>query len=114
MLALPVSSAECERVFSSAKLLITDRRSRLKPDIIEANECLKARLRDDSTGQNRQSSVHEGAEEIDLGNGDETDEDGSESDEYDDDSDDDSDGEFGDEEHVSIGRMSKLRICQWP
>jgi hAT family C-terminal dimerisation region len=40
MLALPVSSAECERVFSSAKLLITNRC--LKPDIIEANECLKA------------------------------------------------------------------------
>ena len=99
MLALPVSSAECERVFSSAKLLITDRRSRLKPDIIEANECLKAWLRDESAGQNRQRSVHEGAEEIDWGNGDETDEDGSENDEYDDDSDDDSDGEFGDEEH---------------
>lgn len=42
MLALPMSSAECERVFSSSKLLITDIRSRLLPDIIEANECLKS------------------------------------------------------------------------
>ena len=42
MLALPVSSAECERIFSSAKLLITASRNRLKPDIIEANECLRA------------------------------------------------------------------------
>jgi hypothetical protein len=42
MLALPVSSTECERVFSSAKLLITASRNRLRPDIIEANECLKA------------------------------------------------------------------------
>jgi hypothetical protein len=29
-------SAECERVFSSAKILITDRRNGLKEDIIEA------------------------------------------------------------------------------
>jgi hypothetical protein len=29
-------SAECERVFSSAKLLTTERRDRLKDDIIEA------------------------------------------------------------------------------
>jgi hypothetical protein len=41
MLAIPMMSAECERVFSSAKYLITDSRNRLKPDIIEANECLK-------------------------------------------------------------------------
>ena len=42
MLALPASSAECERAFSSAKLLITASRNRLHPDIIEANECLRA------------------------------------------------------------------------
>jgi hAT family C-terminal dimerisation region len=42
MLALPVSSAECERIFSSAKLLITASRNRLSPDTIEANECLRA------------------------------------------------------------------------
>ena len=41
MLAIPMMSAECERVFSSAKHLLTDDRNRLKPDIIEANECLK-------------------------------------------------------------------------
>jgi len=41
MLAIPAMSAECERVFSSAKHLITDARNRLNPDIIEANECLK-------------------------------------------------------------------------
>lgn len=41
MLAIPMMSAECERVFSSAKHLITDARNRLRPDIIEANECLK-------------------------------------------------------------------------
>jgi hypothetical protein len=33
-------SAEVERVFSSAKLTITDRRALLKVDIIEACECL--------------------------------------------------------------------------
>src|SRR5207248_11676842 len=42
MLALPATSAECERIFSSAKLLITASRNRLNADIIEANECLKA------------------------------------------------------------------------
>jgi hypothetical protein len=41
MLAIPMMSAECERVFSSAKHLITDSRNRLRSDIIEANECLK-------------------------------------------------------------------------
>jgi len=32
MLALPATSAECERVFSSAKLLITVSRNRLLPE----------------------------------------------------------------------------------
>jgi hypothetical protein len=42
MLAIPPMSDECERCFSSAKILLSDRRSRLLPDIIEANECLRA------------------------------------------------------------------------
>ena len=42
MLAIPPSSDACERLFSSAKLLLTDRRSRMKMDIIEANECLRS------------------------------------------------------------------------
>lgn len=42
MLAIPLMSAECERVFSSAKHLLIDARNRLLPDIIEANECLKS------------------------------------------------------------------------
>lgn len=41
MLAIPVSSSECERIFSSAKLLVTMPRNRLQPNIIEANECLR-------------------------------------------------------------------------
>jgi hypothetical protein len=41
-LAVPPCSDECERLFSSAKQLISDRRSRLCMDIIEANECLRA------------------------------------------------------------------------
>jgi hypothetical protein len=35
-------SDECERLFSSAKLLITDRRSCLKMDIIEAMAMVQA------------------------------------------------------------------------
>jgi len=42
MLAIPLISAECERVFSFAKHLVTDTHNRLKADIIKANECLKS------------------------------------------------------------------------
>jgi hAT family C-terminal dimerisation region len=41
-LAVPAMSDECERLFSSAKILLNDHRSRLKIDIIEASECLRA------------------------------------------------------------------------
>jgi hAT family C-terminal dimerisation region len=44
MLAIPASSAECERIFSSAKILITASWNRLHPDVIEANECLETGL----------------------------------------------------------------------
>lgn len=42
ILAIPAMSSEVERVFSSTGLMITDRRSRLKEDIIEAVECMKS------------------------------------------------------------------------
>lgn len=42
VLAVPAMSDECERLFSSAKILLSDRRSRLGIDIIEASECLRA------------------------------------------------------------------------
>jgi hypothetical protein len=38
----PPMSDECELLFSSAKLRITDRRSCLEMDLIEANGCLRA------------------------------------------------------------------------
>jgi hypothetical protein len=41
LLSIPAMAAECERVFSSAKILISDRRNRLKDDIVEANECIR-------------------------------------------------------------------------
>jgi hypothetical protein len=40
-LAIPAMSAECERVFSSAKKMVTAERNRLSEDIIQACECLK-------------------------------------------------------------------------
>jgi hypothetical protein len=52
MLSIPMMSAECERAFSSAKLLIPDTRNRLSVDIIEANESLKGwygRPKEDTT-----------------------------------------------------------------
>ena len=48
MLAIPAMSASCERLFSSAKLLLTDVRNRLDADHIEANECLKAWMNESS------------------------------------------------------------------
>ncbi len=41
MAAIPAMSAECERVFSSAKLLLRDQRNRLLPIMIEAYECIR-------------------------------------------------------------------------
>jgi hypothetical protein len=41
-LSCPAMSTECERVFSSAKKLLTPERNQLSEDIIEACECLKA------------------------------------------------------------------------
>lgn len=41
MAAIPAMSAECERIFSSAKILLNDHRARMKPILIEAYECLR-------------------------------------------------------------------------
>jgi hypothetical protein len=41
MAAIPAMSSECERVFSQAKLLIASQRHSLKPDTIEATQCLR-------------------------------------------------------------------------
>ena len=46
-LSIPAMSAEPERLFSDAKLTVTDRRSRLGSDVMEALECLKSWLRID-------------------------------------------------------------------
>jgi hypothetical protein len=55
MLAMPSMSAKCERVFSLGKLIVTDRRNRIKSDIIEACECLRywyaAEANDSQTGE---------------------------------------------------------------
>jgi hypothetical protein len=42
ILSIPAMSAEPERLFSGAKITITDRRNRLGSDMIEALECLKS------------------------------------------------------------------------
>jgi hypothetical protein len=44
ILSIPAMSAEPERLFSSAKITITDRRNRLGIESIEAIECLKSWL----------------------------------------------------------------------
>jgi len=42
LMSFPAMSDEPEREFSSAKLLISDRRNRLGDDTIQASECLKS------------------------------------------------------------------------
>jgi hypothetical protein len=54
LLAIPAMSAECERVFSSAKKLITPARNGLQEDIIEASECLKAWWDDEARLKNEE------------------------------------------------------------
>jgi hypothetical protein len=44
LLSIPAMSAEPERLFSSAKITITDRKNRLQFESIEAIECLKSWL----------------------------------------------------------------------
>ena len=41
LLSVPLMSAECERVFSAAKILISDKRNRMKDDIIEVCTLLR-------------------------------------------------------------------------
>ena len=48
ILLIPAMSAEPERLFSSAKITITDRRNRLGIESIEAIECLKSWLSKDN------------------------------------------------------------------
>jgi hypothetical protein len=48
LFAISPMSDECERLFSSAKLTVVDRRGRLKADIIEACECLRAWYREEN------------------------------------------------------------------
>lgn len=48
ILSIPAIAAELERLFSSAKITITDCRNSLEIEAIEAIECLKLWLRKDS------------------------------------------------------------------
>ena len=38
--SIPATSADCERVFSSAGQLLTPRQTRLLDDVVKANECI--------------------------------------------------------------------------
>lgn len=45
LLSIPAMSAEVERLFSSCKISITDRRNQIGIDSVEAIECLKSWMR---------------------------------------------------------------------
>jgi len=53
-LTIPAMSAEPERVFSAAKLSLSDRRCRMGDDAVEALECLKSWQRDGLIAASRQ------------------------------------------------------------
>jgi hypothetical protein len=40
--SIPGMSAEVERLFSSSKLMLPDHRNRVKPEFIEAGECIRS------------------------------------------------------------------------
>jgi hypothetical protein len=40
--SIPGMSAEVERLFSSTKLMIPDHRNRVKPELVEAGECIRS------------------------------------------------------------------------
>ena len=42
LLSVPAMSAECERIFSSAGMMIVPKRNRLNDNIVEASECLRS------------------------------------------------------------------------
>ncbi|RPA83707.1 hypothetical protein BJ508DRAFT_183569, partial [Ascobolus immersus RN42] len=45
ILSIPAMSAECERVFSNAKLILTERRRTIGDEALEANQVLRAWIR---------------------------------------------------------------------
>ncbi|KIM94782.1 hypothetical protein OIDMADRAFT_93898, partial [Oidiodendron maius Zn] len=47
LLSIPAMPAEVERLFSSCKITIMNRRNRIGIDAVEAIECLKSWLRED-------------------------------------------------------------------
>jgi hypothetical protein len=47
LMGIPAMSDELERMFHSAKLLISDLRNRLADDVIQASECLKSWIQQD-------------------------------------------------------------------
>ena len=44
--SIPAMSAEVERLFSSAKLMVSDQRSSLKASSIEVGECVRSWIRE--------------------------------------------------------------------
>ena len=63
ILSIPAMSAECERVFSGAGALVTNRKKRMLEDIIEAIECLRSWWRQDIISQVTDSDEEEVGDE---------------------------------------------------
>nr|CAA68959.1 putative transposase [Ascobolus immersus] len=57
ILSIPAMSAECERVFSNAKLILTERRRTIGDEALEANQVLRAWIRAGLTTSDRCDAV---------------------------------------------------------
>ena len=65
ILSIPGMSADCERVFSGAGALVTNRKKRMQEDIIEAIECLRSWWRQQLIVQVVESD-NEGIDEVET------------------------------------------------
>lgn len=72
-LSIPAMSTDAERLFSSCKITLTDRRNRLGDDVLEAIECLKSWLKiadqEAHILEDLITSLQGGMESDDYGNG---------------------------------------------
>jgi hypothetical protein len=66
LLSIPAMSAEVERLFSSCKITITDRRNRIGIDAVEAIECLKSWLRENNVAWVDEEWIDRWVEEVEA------------------------------------------------
>ncbi|KAJ6817385.1 uncharacterized protein M6B38_412575 [Iris pallida] len=66
LLMVPVSTVASESYFSASSRMLSDRRSRLKPDILEAIVCVQDWMNADRRTQNQKDEEDHDVHELDL------------------------------------------------